>query len=153
MCGLVRSRDKLKIYLPYHNACGHQTCHVGDIPWGGPTHRFAWRHFHMKIHLHTSRRPMETELGMVLTYRERLSLLKPHNPLIRWPVWGHDTIWVIYIFTFTRLKATKRGRVLTSGRRFSTQTLRSSPTSCLIKKLQVCLFRAFYFYFCNYLKP
>ena len=34
----------------------------------------------------------------------------------------------IFVSTFTRLKASKPGRVLTYGRKFSTQTLKSSPT-------------------------
>ena len=48
---------------------------------------------------------MDTELGKVLTYFD-------------------------FISTFTRLMATKSGRLLTLGRKFSTQTLKSSPTSC-----------------------
>ena len=31
---LARSRDKLKSYLHYHSAYGHQTLQVGDLPWG-----------------------------------------------------------------------------------------------------------------------
>ena len=57
---------------------------------------------------------------------------KAHDPLITWPEWCHVTTWKIYFFTFTRLMATKLGKVLTSRRRFSTQTLKSSPTSCLL---------------------
>ena len=40
--------------------------------------------------------------------------------------------WKIYISTITRLMVSKPGRVLTYGRRFSTQTLNSSPTSCYL---------------------
>ena len=49
------------------------------------------------------------------------------------------TIWKMYICTFTRHMATKLGRMLTSKRRFSTQTQKSSPTSCFF----VCLFGFF----------
>ena len=54
------------------------------------------------------RRPMNTKLGKVLTYRKRLSPLKPHDLAITWTMWGHVTIWKIYISTFARLVA--RGR-------------------------------------------
>ena len=40
-------------------------------------------------------------------------------------------LWKIYISTFVRFIANKLGRLLTLGRIFSTQTLKSSPTSCL----------------------
>ena len=39
-------------------------------------------------------------------------------------------IWQIDISTFTRFTTTKFGRVLTTEKRFSTQMLKSSPTSC-----------------------
>ena len=62
---------------------------------------------------------MDTKLGKVMTYCERLPPLKPYDPLKK-----------IYMSTFTRLMATKLGKALTLGRRFSTQTPKSSPTSC-----------------------
>ena len=68
-----------------------------------------------------------TKLGKVLIYCKRPLLLKPHDPLIRWPIWGHMTIWKTYISIFTRLTATKLGRVVTSGRRFSTEMLKLPP--------------------------
>ena len=58
-----------------------------------------------------------------------LPSLKPYDPLITWPTWGHTTISKIYIFFITRLMASKPGRLLTYGRRFITQTLKSSPPS------------------------
>ena len=51
--------------------------------------------------------------------------------LIRWSYLDHVSVWKIYISTLTRLVATKLGRVLTTGRRFSTQMLKLSPTFCL----------------------
>ena len=47
---------------------------------------------------------------------ERLQFLKPHDPLITWPTWGHMAFWKIYISTFTILISTKLGRMLTSER-------------------------------------
>ena len=40
-----------------------------------------------------TRRPMDTKLGKVLTYRESLPPLKPHDSLITWLAWGLVTIW------------------------------------------------------------
>ena len=80
---------------------------------------------HVTNHIHYI--PMDTKLGKVLTYCERLPLLKPHEHLITWPMWDHVIIWKIYISTFIRLKATKLGSVLTLQRRFSMQTLKSLP--------------------------
>ena len=55
------------------------------------------------------------------------------NLKAEWP-FDHVTIWKINISTFTRLMTTKLGMVLNLGKRFSTQTLKSSPTSCLESK-------------------
>ena len=54
--------------------------------------------------------PVDTKLGKVVTYCERLPPSRLHD--------------------FTILMATKLGRVLISGRSFSRQMLKSSPTSC-----------------------
>ena len=40
--GHVRSGDKLKTYIHFHNAYGYLTCHCGDIPQVTPTHKFSW---------------------------------------------------------------------------------------------------------------
>ena len=77
------------------------------------------------------RRPRNTKPGIVLTYHGRLPILKLHAPLSSWPMLRHVTIWKVYTFTSTRLIDTKLGAVLTSGRRFITQKLKSLPTSCL----------------------
>ena len=53
-----------------------------------------------------------------------------HDPLIKWPTWGHVTVWKIYISIFMRFIPNKFGRLLTLGRIFITQMLKSSPTSC-----------------------
>ena len=115
-CAHVRSCDKLKTYLYFHNVYGQQTCQVGDLLRGTLTHKFVW--------------PLNE--AVLLTYHERLPPLKPHDPLITWAAWYYVTISKICIITFTRLMATKLGRALTLGRRFSTQMqmLKSSPTSC-----------------------
>ena len=52
-----------------------------------------------------------------------------------------DKLKKLYISTFIRLMVSKLGRVLTSGRRFRTKTLKSSPIFCfsfftLLKKVQ-----------------
>ena len=63
---------------------------------------------------------MDTKLGKVLIYHQRLSPLKPHDPM-----WVHATIWKICICRFPSLMATNFDR----GRRFSAQTIKLSSTS------------------------
>ena len=72
---------------------------------------------------------MDTKLGKVLTCREKLPPLKPQDLLIMWQQWGQAMIWKFSISTFTKLMANKLGRMLTLGKRFSTQVLKSSPTA------------------------
>ena len=55
-----------------------------------------------------------------------------HGPLIKGSTWGHVIVWKIYIFIFVRFIANKLGRLLTLGKIFSTHTLMSSPSSCVI---------------------
>ena len=73
---------------------------------------------------------MDTDISKVLIYRERIPPLKLPNLLTISPTWGHVKILKIYIFTYTRRMVIKLVRVLTSGRRFSTQMRKSSPASC-----------------------
>ena len=72
---------------------------------------------------------MNTKLDKLLTHSERLLSLKPYDPLITWSTWGHLTIWKTVISTTTRLIVSKLDMLLTYERTFSTQTLKSSPTS------------------------
>ena len=39
-----------------------------------------------------------------------------HDPLIKWPTWGHMAVWKIFISTLTRFISNKPGRLLTLGR-------------------------------------
>ena len=81
------------IYLHHHNSYGHKTYQYNDITQGAPSHKFAWplsvmimwSHVTNEIHISTCRRPINTKLGKVLTYSERLPSLKPHDPLITRP--------------------------------------------------------------------
>ena len=61
---------------------------------------------------------------------KRLPSLKPYDLLITWHTWGYVTNWIIYISIIKKLMISKPGKVLTYGKRFSTQTLKSLPTSC-----------------------
>ena len=61
-----------------------------------------------------------------------------HDTFIKWPTWGHVTVWKIYISIFMRFianKANELDRLLTSGWIFSTQTLKSSQTSYVLNLL------------------
>ena len=61
-----------------------------------------------------------------LTFRGSYHIVTWH--LIKWPYLDYVTVWTFYISAFTRLMATNLGRMLTTGRRFSMQTLKSSLT-------------------------
>ena len=100
----------LYISTPLDANC-HQTCQSGDIPRGASTKKFEWSlnevvfwsNLANWIHsISTYRRPMDTKLGKLLTYREMFQLLKSQNPLISRPTWVHVTIWKVFIATFTR---------------------------------------------------
>ena len=93
---------------------------------------------------------MDTKLGKVLNDSERLSSLKLHYPLIPWPTWSCDNFKKSYISTITRCMGSKSGKVLTYGRKFRTQTLKSSPNPCCVcmwdKKLCKCQLVFFLFF-------
>ena len=92
----------------------------------------------------------EFSFGLLITWSSpRLPLLKPHDPLITWPT-GHVAILKIYISTSTRHMATKLSTVLTSRRRFSTQTFKSSPTSSLDHCIRLFLSLVFNVYLCTF---
>ena len=79
--------------------------------------------------LNTCRRPMGTKLGK--EYSERLTSLKPYDPLITWHIWGHMKICGTYIFPRSKdLWPVNLAGCYLHRRRFSTQTLKSSPTDC-----------------------
>ena len=73
--------------------------------------------------------PMVTKLVRVLNYRQRLPSLKLHDSLITRSRGSLKKLYLNYLYF--PLMATKLGRLPTSGRRFSKQTLKLSPTSCL----------------------
>ena len=116
-----------------------------------------WGHVTNKIDTSTFRRPIDTKGEKVLTYCQRLPSIKPHVPILKCPTWGDVTIWKIYISTFARFVASKLGRVLTSGKRFSMQTLKlcfdsfqrqvflKDNITLKNKVAQVALFRNFLF--------
>ena len=77
-------------------------------------------------YISTYRRCIETTKGKMLTRGK----VPKHDPLIKWPTWDHVTVWKIYISIFMRFIANKLVWLLTLGRIFSMQTLKSSLTSC-----------------------
>ena len=62
-----------------------------------------------------------------------------HDPLIKWPTWGHMTLSKIYISISARVIANKLGNLLILGRIFIMQSLKSSPTSCFSDCCKVSL--------------
>ena len=120
--------------LNYQNTYGHQTFQGGDMRRGALTHKYAWQlnrvvllaHLTNKIYLHLQkmyRHHNRQGVDIVLEAPK-------HDPSIKWPTRGHVTVWKICISIFMRLIAKKLGRLVTLGRVFITQTLKSSPTSC-----------------------
>ena len=57
---------------------------------------------------------------------------------------GHVKSWKYYIFTFLRLMTTKFGRVVTSRRRFTTQTSKLWPTKLLVAFPELCTLKNIY---------
>ena len=93
-------------------------------------------HLTSKIHLHLQK--MYQHLNR---QGAELVLEAPkHVSLIKRPTWDHVTIWKIYISIFMRFIAKKLVRLLTLGRVSSTQTLKSSPSSCFFTFFPPCHF-------------
>ena len=77
------SRDKLKtLFLHYCNAFGHQTYQGGESPQEVPNQKLAWLCEKLNTLHSLCKGPMDKKLGEVLTYREKLPPLKPHDPFI-----------------------------------------------------------------------
>ena len=98
---VMKLHDKLKTYLQRHKTYDHNTYHGGDILQGIPTNKSTWTlnkmimwgHVTNQMHyISTCRRTMDTKLGKVLTYIEKLPSQKPHDILVPWPTWGYVTI-------------------------------------------------------------
>lgn len=60
-------------------------------------------------YIYTNTVPINTKLGTIATYYERLFPLKLHDPLIRLPKWGHTVFWKSFISIFTIPMVTKIG--------------------------------------------
>ena len=120
--------------LNCQNAYGHKTFQSGAMLRAALTHKYAWHlnrvvllgHVTNKIHIHIQKMYWHHN-----RQGDDLMLEAPkHDPLIKWPTWGHVATFKIYISIFMRFIANKLGSLLTLGRIFRTQTLKSSPISC-----------------------
>ena len=117
--------------LNCQNAYGHQTFQGSDMRRGAVTHKYPWHlngvvllgHVTNKIHISTCRRFIETTTDIVLEAPK-------HDPSIKRTTWGHVIVWKMHISIFMRFIANKLGRLLTLGRIFIAQMLKSSPSSC-----------------------
>ena len=83
--------QQLKTYLHYHNAYGHQIWQGGDLAWGAPTHKVTRTFYHAIFRNHvanenhflsTTRVPVATKLGRMVTHLDGLLTIKSHDPLI-----------------------------------------------------------------------
>ena len=116
--------------LNYQNTYGHQTFQGGDMQGGALAHKYAW-------YLKTNKTYLKLQKMYWKHNRQGANIVLEdlkHDPLIKWPTWGHVTAWKIFISIFVRFIANKFGRLLTLGRIFITQTLKSSPTSWFMLK-------------------
>ena len=79
-----------------------------------------WGHVpNLKHFISIYRGLMGFKLDKVVTYRERLFPFKSHDPLVMWPLRVQMKNKTNDTSTFTRLIATKLGRMVTSMRRFN----------------------------------
>ena len=106
----------------------------GSHPWSKSIlfgHRLPRSRDILKLYTCTTKELMATNLtGWRLTIRG--SSPYSHMTFNQMVLLGHVTVWKIFMSTFTRLFATKLGKILTWGKRFNAQTLKSSRTSCYI---------------------
>ena len=112
---LARSRHKLKpLYLHNHSVYGHQTWQGCDLPWGAPNNKVTlWLCGKQCQYISTTKAPVATKLGKVVTYLNWLLHIKSHASLITCfckVTWQEKTI----IISTTRVPIpTKRGRTIT----------------------------------------
>ena len=90
---LARSRDKLKPYLHYHSAYGHETWQDYVLSWRAPNNKVSQCPDHMILKSHvtnenhyisTTKVPLATKLGRMVTYFERLLTIKLYYTLVTW---------------------------------------------------------------------
>ena len=90
--GLIRSGDKLKSYLDYHNVYGHQTWEYGNLPcgllpikpmafWSRGLMRSRGKLKSLYLHYHSV---YGHQTWKMVIYFDELLLIKSHDPLITW---------------------------------------------------------------------
>lgn len=84
-------------------------------------------------YIYTNTVPINTKLGRIATYYERLFPLKLHDPLIRLPKWGHTVFLKSCISIFTIPMVTKIG--IEEGLQLANL---AKPFSFLIKNNLLC---------------
>ena len=131
-CGVTRSGEILNtLYFHLHQTNSHQISQGRDLLWGLPpinsynplnmwSGNVTWQINDIcTIHI-------TNQSGDILREAPTIKAKWPFDHFAKER--SRDSLKHFSIFA--RLMATKPGRVLTYGRRFSMQTLRSSPTSC-----------------------
>ena len=121
--GLVRSRNKLNMfYLHFHSTNGCQT-------WKSNKAHYIRHHVSSCDKLELLNLPYQNAYGLqTCPFAEEL--WEAANPKVTWSHVGRVTNLKNHISVFARIITTKLGRMLTSGRMFRMQTLKSSPTCC-----------------------
>ena len=106
---LAKSCFKLKTYLHYQKAYGHQTWECGDLPWETLIDKVTWT-FHRvvlpdhatyyKHNISATAMPMATKLGKVVAYNKELLIIKLHDPCI---TWSCEITWKIEYFSIVSI--------------------------------------------------
>ena len=90
---MSRSRDKLKTYLHYQSAYGHQTWQKGNLTCWVDAHKATRPSDHVVLEITLqanitisplSEYPMATKFGRMVTYLDGLLPIKSHDSLIMW---------------------------------------------------------------------
>ena len=120
--GLARSRNILKtLYLHYYSAYGHQYWYGGDLSWGYPNREVEWRFGHVvwqghvtnKNHyISTTRVPVATKHGRMVTYPDWLLTIKSLGALIKWSCEVTRQMKTIICPTIISPMTTKLGRMI-----------------------------------------
>ena len=120
MCSREVTWQIKNIYVRNQNAYGQKTYQRSDIIHRAPTTKFPCP-LNEITHIISppAKKPINTKLCKVLTYIERIPLLKPHDTWITWPTRAHMKISKILMSTITRIMTSKTGRMLTYASRFS----------------------------------
>ena len=121
--GLARPNDKVKLlYLHYHSAYDHKTYQEGELLWATSTHKVMWLYNYVVLrvqvtkgkHIFTTKMPLATKPGRMMTYLERLLPKKSHDHIVTYSCKATCTCPLLrpMIVLCTRPMTTKIGKMV-----------------------------------------